>query len=487
MISKKMVILALGLLLVLTTAGCFDLFDVPGVALSPDGSQVYFLSGTTSSLDEDNPSSTTLSSVSINGGEATSIQTAQGDDVVSAFAVNPTNGDVAYLYTTAADGPRLMLYSGGSSRELVGKDILGNVAIGTMMKFSPDGSRLALTMLQFPADITPSMMEDDDNELTPEQLAAMHFPLLLVNVADGSVITVNDVEAQRANTLAWSPSGNYLAYNAWLDSNGDGKVATMPNPASMREGVVDENGNAPDPGDTSHVFVYDVGAGTSTDISSNGINYAPVFISDNEVAYVSLVVGAAPSGEEKAKPAIMAYDVSSGASRNAYEGNSQALGIAVSADRQQIAWIESSESEADAASGEGDEDAPNLLFISGPNFENPRQVAVLPSDFGIPDVPVFTPDGQSLIISATSFLSATLAQFTGGFDFPDPDADPNAATAIPAPTGQPIIKIDIATGASTEVYRGDLLNSSMFASIFSLASTGALDNLGGSSDSGDGS
>ena len=80
-------------MVVLASAGCFDLFAVPGVQVSPDGNTVYFLTGANVSMDS--MAGTSLSSVGIGGGQPTALTTGSQTDLTSAFAVNPTNGDLA--------------------------------------------------------------------------------------------------------------------------------------------------------------------------------------------------------------------------------------------------------------------------------------------------------------------------------------------------------------------------------------------------------
>jgi Tol biopolymer transport system component len=476
-------------LAVLATAGCFDLFGVPGVAVSPDGNTVYFLAG--SGISGDAAGVTSLSSVSITGGTATAITTGDKEDFTSAFAVNPTNGDVAYVLTSkAAGGTQVMLYSGGSSRELVPVSSFSGLGVGTMMRYSPDGSQIALTMTVFPPSVTIDMLgSESDNNMDPSTLKGTTFVLYLINAADGSVKTVSDPAKESANTIAWSPDSKLLAYNAWIDGNGDGTISTLPNFSALTSGAAGAG-----PADTSQVRIYDVGGGSVKSIDSTSIDYGETFISNTEVAYVSLdfsaMMGGAMTGQSASAPgpSVKAYDVSTGASRVAYTGQGGTLvsGMSLSPDGNQIAWIElpsgggaAAAMGGGAAAAGGSSSQPSHLYV-GANFDaSAGPIAEIPGEVGFPDAPVWTPDGKSLLISSTNIFSTLIGQFSAGFSGAASAASAASGDATPTealPT-QKLLKVDVASKEVTTVYEGPMTNSSLFASIIGLATSGDLAQL----------
>jgi Tol biopolymer transport system component len=474
--SKRALLFVVGLLIIAATAGCFDLFAVPGVAVSPDGSQVYFLSG--GGLTSDTGGVTSLSSVSIDGGDPTSITTADKENLTTAFAVNPTNGDVAYVQTgKASGGTQVMIYSGGSSHELVGTSAFSSIGVGTMMRYSPDGSKIAVAMTMFPASVTLDMLgSENSSSFDPTQLAGTQFVVYLINPADGSMTAISDPVKEAANTVAWSPDSKLLAYNAWIDGNGDGKIATMPDFASLAAG----GGAAAGPGDTSQIRIYDTSSGSTTPINSQSIDYAEAFISNTEVAYVSLdftSLMAGGAGGGASGPSVMAYDVASGSSRVAYtgQGSTLVIGMELSPDGSQIAWVELPDSQSSVMGGGGGSgSSPSHLYV-GANFDaSAGPLAEIPGDTGFPDAPVWTPDGKSILISSTNIFASLIGQFSAGFG----GAAGGDATPTEAIPTQKLLKVDVASKAVTTVYEGPMSNSSFFASIFGLANSGAMDQLG---------
>lgn len=449
---KKVFLLALGLLIALLSAGCFDLFAIPGVALSPDGSQIYFLSsGSDPGLQAGIAS---LSSLDVKSGKATVITSGSEQDFTTAFAVNPTNGDLAYVQTSAAKGTQIMLTSGGKTRELVPASAFTGFGVGTMMRYSPDGSQIALSLVLFPPDINPDVLSPDSLNIQVDRLAGTHFVLYVIKASDGTLTQVSDLDKEKVNTMDWSPSGKWLVYNAWRDNNDDGKVSTWPN--------IDPNTMSTDVGDRSQIRIYDLAAGKTTSVDSQTLDYAPTFISENQIAYVALDFSTIVTGST---PDLMIYDLSDKSSHSAYTSSGLITGLALSPDGKQVAWIESG-----AAQPTTGDTPPTHLFISGTDFQNPRSVLEIPGDQGIPDIPVWTPDGKALLLSSTNVVASFAQQFAGiGAGSAD----------LTVGRQQKLVRIDVGDGTSTTLYEGQMTNSSYFSSIFGLITSGALDQLNG--------
>jgi len=465
---KKHLLLVVAALFLVFSAGCIDLLAVPGIALSPDGTRIYFLGGDFSALSSADSSNTTLSLTAVNLGDGSSQVIASGDDntFVNAFDVNPTNGEVAYMMASKAGEVSIMLYGAdGSSRPLTSGNPFGGLTLGTMMEFSPDGSKLALTGLLFPPEMTPDMLSDS-SELTPEQIAQIKNVVWVINVGDGSVKTISNPDTERANTLAWSPNGNLIAFNAWVDTNDDGKISSgggFSIPGMSAGGTTGS--------DFSEIRLYDVGSGSTTTIASTGLSFAPTFFNDTTVAYISLDASTAMSG---GNVVISTADVASGQSTPFYQSNSLITGIRVSPDGSQVAWAEMDSS--GAASSSSGEMPPSKIFVSPVASASPNQVAELASAFLV-DTPVWTPDNKGLLVASTNIFSSLIGGMMSSFSSMDPSATP----ATDAPQGQQVIRIDLESGKTMAVYEGGMLNSGLFASVMSLAELQELGSMMGGS------
>jgi Tol biopolymer transport system component len=470
----KQVVLRIGLIgMIAVMAGCVDLFSVPGFALSPDGSSIVFLSGYASlnigDREEAEDSTFNLARADLASGQTTVI--AAGDDKTSitAFAVSPTNGDVAYVTTNEESGTSLMLAAAdGSSRELLGAADFSGISIGTMMQFSPDGSKLAYTLIQLPPGITLDSV-DDDEEPDPEVLKQIKFVAYVFDLTTGQATAISNPDIERANTIAWSPAGDKIAYNAWVDGNDDGVISTMPSMDSSATTV-----------DVSRISVYNLGAGSSTPVDDPNINYAPAFLSNDRLAFVSILTSSTAGGSGGLK----AVDLNTGVVSLAYTPSSDEslLGIAVSRDGSQVAWIESS---SETTSGDTESEEPSSVYVSGPDFAEPRKVADLPVDMLLPDVPIWTADGSAVLVSVTNPLSTLPAQISMSFSMEMDSEGVEATAEADAETSGSIgkvVRVDIVAGTVTEVFTAPMINSSFFSSLFSLAASGS-DMEGMSGDS----
>ncbi|MEO8611718.1 MAG: hypothetical protein ABI690_27715 [Chloroflexota bacterium] len=472
---RKHLLLVIAALFMVFAAGCVDLFAVPGVAVSPDGGTIYFLGGDFSLSGGDN-SSSVLSLSSANVSDGTSKVIVQGDDssLISAFAVNPTNGEVAYVMTTKAGESGISIYgTDGSSRQLAGKDAFGGLMTGTMMAFSKDGSKIALTGLLFPPEVTPAMLEDSGSDkLTPELMAKIKNVAWLINVADGSVKTISNPDTERANTIAWSPSGNLIAFNTWVDTNGDGTVSS-----AGISGIPGMSAAAPTTSDLSEVHIYDVGSGNTVKVQGTGLAFGPVFFSDSTVGYVSgdamSLMGGGAGGS--AGFSIATADVGSGASTPFYSGSNLITGVSVSPDGSQVAWAEVESSAASGAAASGSNNMPPAkIFVSPMGTAAAKQVAELNGMFLV-DVPVWTPDGKALFVSSTNILASAL----GGLGSMMTGMSTTTDATAEAPKPQQVTWVDVGSGETKVVYEGGMLNSGMFASLMSIAGIQGLGSMMG--------
>jgi hypothetical protein len=463
---KKYLLLAMTALMLVFAAGCVDLFAVPGVAVSPDGSQIYFLGGDFSAMSgSSDTSGLNLTSANVSDGTSTVLVPGAEGTIISAFAINPSNGELAYMTTTnTGEGGIFIRGTDGSSRPLVAENAFGGVAIGTMMAFSRDGSKIALTGLLLPPEITPDMLGGDSSALTPEQIKQIKNVAWLINAGDGSTKTISNPDTERANTVAWSPNGNLIALNAWVDTNGDGSVSSS--------GVSGIPGMSADTGatsDLSEVHIYDVNSGSTVTVQGSGLSFAPVFFSDSTVGYVtgdaSGMMGGSGFG-------IATADVASGAATSFYTTTTLIAGLGVSPDGTQVAWAEVDSSSASSGSGDM---PPAKIFVSPTSAAAAKQVAEIQGLFLV-DAPVWTPDNAGVLISSTNIISTMMGGMGSMMGSLPTEAGSEAAAL---PPGQQVTWVNASSGETKVVYTGSMVNSGMFASLMSLAGIEGMEDMMG--------
>ncbi len=445
--KKSLVFIFLALTLSITTSGCIDLFHVPGVAVSPDGSRIYFLEG-----DGEGSASGQLVSAPIGGSIDQTLYAGSKDDSASAFAVNPVSGEVAYVRSgLETGGTKLEIFNpaDGSTRTVLDVNVFGVTAIGTMMQYSRDGSRIALTVMTLPGDITPDMLNDEEFEMSDEQIAATQYRAFVVNVADGSLTEIVSGVPTAFNTLSWNASGTQIALNGWTDGNGDGKIVILPT-EDPESGVV---------GDGTAVYVYDLAANSLTEVSVGKFNYAPTYAGDQ------LFWASADLATEMVN--LMNTD------GMVYSTINTISGIGVSPDGTRLAWSENQDSDSE-------EQLPGLVYISDTSFANPTLVVEM-ADNQLPDAPVWLSDGQTILVGATSVIAQMVMSFTASFSFSTDGTESSSEGSVTSDSsfGTSVVAVNVNTGEITPVYSGPIVNSSMYAGLIGLVASGVLDEMAG--------
>lgn len=447
--KKSFLFLILAVTLSITTSGCVDLFQVPGVAISPDGSRIYFLESPapTTGDEESSTSSGNLVSAPLGGGIDTLILPSVESEGATAFGVNPVTGEIAFVKYTEANGSSVEIYNpaDASTRILVGPEAFGNFVLGTMLQYSPDGTQLAFTAFTLPPDVALEDLDAEDSELTDEQLAAIKFKAYIVNASDGTLTEIVATPEAAFNTLDWNQSGTQIALNGWSDNNGDGRIIVFPDSESEEFS------------DLTQVYLYDVAANSTTQLTSSGINFAPTYAGDS-----LLWIGFDIANE---------MAVIQNESGTLYSSPNQVTGLAVSPDGTQVAWVESQ------SDTESEENLPGLLYVAGEDFASPRLVAELPNIL-LPDVPVWLPDSQSVLVTSTSLLAALVTGFTASFDMsfgtestPEVEVEDNSLS-IPS-----VVQVNLQSGEVMPVYSGTILNSSVYSGLIGLIASGVLEDL----------
>lgn len=462
--KKYFLIIVASLIMAFTLSGCLDLFAVPGVAVSPDGSTVYFLGGY-DMMATDSTQISTLLSATLSDGQTQTIMSAEGKNaLVGAFAVSPTTGDLAFLVAT--EEPRetkLMIYNvAAGMRELAKSPDLPSTGIGTLMQFSPDGNTIAMTLISIPEDMTLDTL-GSESALTPDQLKLIKSGVYLVDVNSGAISVVSNLDSEWANALDWNPSGSMLTYNAWIDSNADGAIDFSGGLGSMMT-------MSATAGDLSQLFVYDVAAGSARKLESQRADYAPQFVSDNQLAYVYLNLSGLMMGGGSG---IAVYDLGAGSSADVHSTAGLVMGIALSPDGSQVAWTESGDTSSAMASGTEDTTTtPNYLFVADTAFSSPRQVAELSGELGLVDTPVWMPDSKSVLVTSTNLSATLMGSLSGAMSGLGEMAQDMGATMEPteAMPQQQILLFDVASGENTVVYTGSMANSNIWATSLSMIS-----------------
>ena len=470
MLKKRWSVIVLALVTAVAISGCVDLFAVPGIGVSSDGTQLYFLSPLDPSGASDDGFQ--LSSVSVSGGEVQNIMESFG-----AFAINPANGDVVFsggLQEGEFDQTFLMKFDGSAANLFVGPEAFGGQNfVATQMVYSPDGSKIAMTGITLPPEADLNSINED--ELTPEDLALFDAVLYIADANSGELTLVTNPDTQWANTVTWSPNGQMVAFNAWVDANGDGNINTAGSFSGMMTGDI---GGVTD---NSLIHIYDVGSGSTTVIESTSTAYAPAFIGNDKVAYATAEATAMMIGSGGA---ISVYDIGAGSSSQVFTPSGGfVLGIATSPDGSQVAWTQLGATDANG-------EQPNELWVSDSAFSNPSMLANLGAGLGFYDGPVWMPDGSGVLVAATNFFASIIGTMMSGFGamgdaFGAVDAGGDEFNEAMAEIPQQDIKlVNASSGEVTVLYTGPMFNGNLFASVISLVGGGGLEDAFGGMDLG---
>lgn len=435
---KKRVLYPLTLsIFVLVASGCIDLTAVPGVVILPTGDhQVIFLEAPPEFINDGPVDGNTnaLVTMEITGGNTVAYYDgAFSGGFVTAFDAHPITGAVAYVVTEGEVGAKIQISEGGNVTELATFPIgeAQGVILGTQLAYSPTGNLLAFSLVELPLGITLNQMED--LETMPEVLNQFQFEAYLIEVASGEITPLNDPTLEAVNTFAWSPSGSHLAYNAWVDTNGDGLI--YPAPANLQE----ESRFL----DHSQLRIREIASGETTAIDSATIDVIPEFLSDTQLAYVAY--GAVFSDEEIFSE-IMVYDFATSTATSVRQSDGLlTYGLATSPDGSRVVWIEQT------TSASGAEETTRTLYMSDLSFVEPVAIVITELE-GVLDMPVWVPDADAVLLTASGFGGTLSNQPTS-----EGDLIPNS-----------LLRVDLATGEQTVLSNRGIVNPAAFTSIFAI-------------------
>lgn len=473
MSKKRFVLVVLSLVLTFTMSGCLDLLSVPGVATSPDSSKIYFLGlVTTFDTDDTQENAFPMTAFDLNTNQATVF-----GEAIGAFAVNPVNGEIAYNAVSAVEDTTsfMIIDAAGNSRVLLPTEALPGRLVATQMKYSPDGSQLALTAVTIPLEIDLDSFDADESgeELAPEVLDLLQSGLYLIDVNAATITLVSDTTTQWANTLDWSPNGQYIAYNVWVDTNANGNIDTTGGLSALSD-----DPTVPVPvADLSQIQLYNTTDGSTTPIASTQLDYNPTFISDTRLAYLSANVSSiAQSGSGIS---IAVYDIATSTSQPVYTTEGFISGMALSNKQDQVAWTQMPFNEATETTGEEESDNPPAeIYVSDLTFSAPRLVAQVPNEFALVDAPVWIKDDSGVFITSTNIFASLVTAFITAFT----EAFSGLAEELggtPAPEEveetpvQTLTYVNVSDGTATVLYEGTMSNSAFISSVFSLANSEA--------------
>lgn len=447
MLKSRLLLTSISMILLTTLTGCFDLLGFPNIGVSHDDNWVAYLAIEPESEDD------LYQLRAVNLADGTVINFSEPDQQ-GAFAWHPSENRIAY-YNAGADDT-LSIRISSIDDPTIGEDVVGSFSFPTdffvtQMAFSPDGTQLAMSVI-----LSEDELFDDTEEETESSAEAPTFDaaVYIANLSDGSITQVTRPGEFFPSIVTWSPAGSYLAFLAWTDSNGDGFIDIS--------GEENESG-----GDITSVSVYDVatqavttiGDGTTSDLS-------PTWLDDSTLAYVALNLVAISPTEGFF---IRGYDATTNSTTELAtfaDLGAVTLAISASPDGNQVAFVGLPIINAEAPEDAPPPPAPVYIYdIASGELQAVYEYvfdAALYSDSDAPimDVPVWTQDGESLIVAFGNPLSSLLFTFAAGFDTEAIDSE------MPA---LPVLLIDIATGETTTLTTEPLGSSGLLQSLIPLA------------------
>lgn len=199
---------------------------------------------------------------------------------VVAFAWHPTKPQLAYVagaHTTS--DPRLSLYIGTLPDNPSGEVVLkpeqlnittdGHLTYITEMHYSPRGNALALATFSLPNTIDPNLLLEGLME-------GLNHAFYWIDL---NTKQVNRVSDSHVANIAWSPSGKYIAYTTWRDSNNDGEITF--------NGVKLTSDYEALPADNATIGVFDVTSGETVWIGDEAAwQHQPLWLDENTLAFL---------------------------------------------------------------------------------------------------------------------------------------------------------------------------------------------------------
>ncbi|PJF40925.1 MAG: hypothetical protein CUN55_12200 [Phototrophicales bacterium] len=441
--SRARLLLSVTSLFLLTTlTGCFDLFGFPNVRVSHNDTWVAYLA---TDLDADQDLYQ-LSAVNLVDG--TVIRFSEGDEQ-GAFAWHPTEDKIAY-YNVATDGTTSIRVSTVDNPS-TGEDVIGSFAFPsnwfvTQMEYSPDGTQLVMSVI-----LSQGELFNEESSSSTEEL---NTAIYVANLDDGSVTPITTPGEYFPSIVTWNPSGTHVAFVAWADANNDG--------------YIDVSGEiAEETFDITQVGIYNVATNEIEIISESGVvALSPTWIDDSTLGYIALnPLSLSP----ESALVIRGYDISSATTSNLFSAGDLGiglLGMSASPDGSRLAFVGLS---LDDSGGETDEDAPAvpapiyvLEIASGELklvYEYSLDSEGSSGDTSILiDVPVWTQDSSSLIITSANPLAAIAAGFATAF-----------SDEVENPVILPTIIVDIESGEAQTITTELIGSSGIVQSLLSLA------------------
>ncbi|MBZ0318654.1 MAG: hypothetical protein K8L91_19730 [Anaerolineae bacterium] len=435
MLSKKRLLLTTVLAsFALTAGGCIDLTAVPGVAILPgDDHQVVFLEANPTFIDSGfaNRGTDLLVTMELTGGGTVAYYDAElSGGFVTAFDAHPIEDAIAFVVTEEGVGMTIKLAQDGSSTDVASFPLSDEqgLAFGTQLVFSPDGRYLAIALVEFPAEFT--FVQFDTLGETPELPTQLRFVAYLLDTTTGELVPLHDPTTEAVTTFVWNPAGTHLAYTAWVDTNADGRILVSAISGQEEFTFVD----------LCQLRIREVATGAITPIASETVDVVPEFLDNERLAYVAYdpVIT-----EDQTGAAIHLYDMAEGADSIVHDVSTRLVsGIALAPDNSRVAWVEYT---FEVVNNDGSNYA--SLLLSDLSFTEPVEIEITELN-GVVDVPVWIPDANAVLLTASGF-GGTLLVSTDG---PDEETDPNT-----------LVRVDFGTGEQTVLSDHPLLNPSILS------------------------
>lgn len=437
---KKRLLLTVALAgIALNAGGCVDMIAVPGVGILPgDDHQVVFLEANQVLMQETLAQGGTdrLVIMEITGGDGVAYYDGEtSGGIVTGFAVHPLENAVAYVVTEDGVGTSLQLAKRDEITELANFPLSNErgLAFGLHLTFSPDGRYLALALLELPAAF--SLADFELVEEIPTILNPRHYAGYLLDMTSLALTPLNDPTTEALTTFAWNPMGTHLAYTVYVDTDGNGQIAVSPFGSDYALTYQDY----------SQIRIREIATGAITPIHSETVDIGPEFLSDDRLAYIAY---APELTEENTSAAIQLYDMPSAEITPLREGADVFIGgLAVSPDYSRVAWVEYPLGVISSSYLHGSVLLSDLTFGEPIRFEITELSGAL-------DVPVWIPDANAVLVTASS-LGGAFMRF-----FEESEALPNA-----------LVRLDLETGEQTVLTEVDLFNSAVLSGWLGLFAT----------------
>lgn len=440
----------------LLLTGCLDTISIPTVKVSTNG--VYIAYTTTEDVEQafegENGGIDVNSTLVVVDAAGNSGAADVGEAGVVAFAWHPSEDKVAYatllvdnIAQTATHEVRV-----GTVGSLSSGPSIKDQVILTDEAFKPFGALMLVTEMDYSieGDLVMNMLALTEEDLSQFEgqgrevyQDVIRNQVVLVNSASNQLISLYD---GWATNITWSPTGEYIAFTAWQDRNGDG----FANPSGI---FFNSATFRADQEDVPAIVILRVSDGQQQVIDGGDVwYYAPMWVDDDTVAFVYNELDAQSTIIDSG---IRTQSIGQDDLTTLVQGEAgyavYTFGYAL--DRSQFAYIARPTTTASADPTQAlPSTETNSVYVAAADGSNVREVYIYESPAYI-DRPVWSADNARLYLSGANGVNVFLAgvqQDLGG----------QGDTSIPV-----IRELTLADGSTRDIYQGSIYNSGLLRGI----------------------